>query len=73
MRGGWPLPPVGGPCGGPCGAWATVATAKTAAVNNAIAAAGGDREVIFKLIFLAGWDGRYPMDEILTKKDAPAY
>jgi hypothetical protein len=23
--------------------------------------------------FLAGWDGFYPMDEILTKKDAPAY
>ena len=34
--------------GGPCGAWATVATAKTAAVNKAIAAAGGDREVDFQ-------------------------
>jgi hypothetical protein len=29
---------------------------KTAAVSRAIAAAGGDREVIFKRGFLAGWD-----------------
>jgi hypothetical protein len=29
--------------------------------------------VIFKLSFLAGWNGFYPMDGILTKKDAPAY
>jgi hypothetical protein len=50
-----------------------VAIAKTAAVNKAIAAAGGDREVIFKRNFLASWDSFYPMDGILTKKDAPAY
>jgi hypothetical protein len=31
-----------------------VATANTAAVSNATAAAGWDREVIFKRIFLAG-------------------
>ena len=50
-----------------------VVMAKTAAVNKTIAAAGRDREVVFKRSFLAGWDGFYPMDGILTKKDAFAY
>jgi hypothetical protein len=43
----------GPPGGGPCGAWATVATEKMAAVIKAIAAAGEDRELIFKRNFLA--------------------
>jgi hypothetical protein len=39
--------------------------AKTAAVKMAIAVAGGDREVIFKRNFLAGWDDLFSMDGIL--------
>ena len=56
--------------GGACGAWATVVTARIAAVNKATAAAARDREDDFKRRVSSRVEMVSLMDGILPKKDA---